>query len=90
MLCYKRQGNYAACNELPSTTDFGWVIVRRTVGFGSLGVRIWNVIFNFFLFLSFFPYIVSIFRVGLVLGLGLGLVLGIGLGLELSSVTDRL
>ena len=41
MLCYKRQGNYVVCNELPSSI-VSWVIVRGAV---SLGVRIRKVVF---------------------------------------------
>ena len=57
MLCYKRQGNYVVCNELPSNT-VGWVIVRGTVSFG-----IWKVLSLFFF--SKFLSLVSFFRVRL-------------------------
>ena len=72
MLCYKRQGNYAVCNELPSGT-VGWIVVRGTVGFGSFVVRIRKVLFFFQVTFSKFLSLVSFF---LGLGLGLGLSLG--------------
>ena len=62
MSCYKRQGNYVVCNELPSGT-VGWVIVRDTVSFG-----VWEFEsgrFSFFPPFSKFLSLVSFFRVRL-------------------------
>ena len=58
-MCYKKQGDYVVCSELPSGT-VGWVVARGAVGFGSLVVRIRKVFF-FSKFLS----LVSLFRVRL-------------------------
>ena len=73
MLCYKRQGNYVVCNELPFST-VGWVIERETV---CLGVRIWKVLF-FFTFSKFLSLVSFFLGLGLVLGLDLGLALVLG------------
>ena len=62
MLCYKRQGNYALCNELPSGT-VGWVVARGTVGFGEFcSLNLEGSIFSPF---SKFLSLVSFFRVRL-------------------------
>ena len=63
MLCYKRQGNYVVCNELPSGT-VGWVtVVRGTVSFGVWEVE--SVRFSFFSPFSKFLSLVSFFSVRL-------------------------
>ena len=79
MLCYKRQGNYVVCNELPSGT-VGWVTVVR----GTVSLGVWefeSVRFSFFSPFSNFLSLVFFLALGLVLVLGLGLELGLGLGL---------
>ena len=69
MLCYKRQGNYGVCNELPFST-VGWLVARGAVGYGSFVVRIRKVLFFSF---SKFLSLVSFLELGLVLDLGLWL-----------------
>ena len=59
MTCYKRQGNYEVCSELPSGT-VGWIVARGTVGFGSF---VGSLFFSFFF--SKFLSLVSFFRVRL-------------------------
>ena len=81
MLCYKRQGNYAVSNELPSGA-VGWVVARGTVCFGNFEVRIQKFPSFFFPFpFCKFLSLVSFLGLGLVLDLVLVLVLGLSLGL---------
>ena len=74
MLCYKNQGNYVVCNELPTGTV------------GSVGCRTRSG--GFWVFCSSNPegspfYLLSFCPRFIFLGLGLVFVLGLGLGLGL-------
>ena len=60
MLCYKRDGNYVACNELPSGT-VGCIVALGAVGLGTFVVR--RKVPGFFWPFSKFLSSVSFFRV---------------------------
>ena len=57
VMCYKRQGNYRACNEFPFST-VGMVVVWKEAVFLRTEVRVLN---NVTFFLRFFLYLSNFF-----------------------------